>query len=375
MSWRDQLRQASFRSVECLYEAADREGGRRLVVHEYPQRDEPDIEDLGRRPRRFRLDLYLLASQLGDAYWPQRDRLTEALEAEGPGTLVHPYYGAVEVHVESFSERYSTREGGMVRYACTFVAATAPRQPRRSLVTQDALLGAADDVDAAVRDRFLERWSTARLPEFVRDAADRVVDAAREALGLPTSVAVAINDAASVVDELQGARAELATLGLPRIRRLRGFGDDLDDVPRSTPSKRQQADNQDAVVDVVRATVLTAAAEAAASTVFDSVDEAMAVRADLLAEIDDQALTADDPTFEALRALRAALVEDTGARGAGLPNVLTITPTEIEPALVIAQRMYGDARRAEDIVTRNNIRHPGFVPGGQTLEVLSDAAP
>lgn len=43
------------------------------------------------------------------------------------------------------------------------------------------------------------------------------------------------------------------------------------------------------------------------------------------------------------------------------------------PALLIAHRVYGDARRADDIVSRNRIAHPGFVSGGQVLEVLKDA--
>jgi hypothetical protein len=32
------------------------------------------------------------------------------------------------------------------------------------------------------------------------------------------------------------------------------------------------------------------------------------------------------------------------------------------PSLVLAHRLYGDALRGSEIVTRNKIRHPGFVP-------------
>jgi len=42
------------------------------------------------------------------------------------------------------------------------------------------------------------------------------------------------------------------------------------------------------------------------------------------------------------------------------------------PAIVLAYRLYGDAERADEIVARNRVRHPGFVPGGQPLEVLSN---
>lgn len=43
------------------------------------------------------------------------------------------------------------------------------------------------------------------------------------------------------------------------------------------------------------------------------------------------------------------------------------------PALVIAQTLYGDGSEADQIVSKNSVRHPGFVTGGQTLQVLSDA--
>jgi prophage DNA circulation protein len=41
------------------------------------------------------------------------------------------------------------------------------------------------------------------------------------------------------------------------------------------------------------------------------------------------------------------------------------------PALVVAHRVYGDATRADEIVSRNRVRHPGFVPGGIALEVAT----
>ena len=39
------------------------------------------------------------------------------------------------------------------------------------------------------------------------------------------------------------------------------------------------------------------------------------------------------------------------------------------PALLIAQRVYQDGSRADELVTRNQVRNPLFVPAGQ-LEVL-----
>ncbi|PTS90230.1 hypothetical protein DBR17_01670, partial [Sphingomonas sp. HMWF008] len=51
------------------------------------------------------------------------------------------------------------------------------------------------------------------------------------------------------------------------------------------------------------------------------------------------------------------------------------TPATTEPALVIAARLYADPAQAEiraaEIVARNRVVHPGFVPGGVALQVLT----
>ncbi len=59
-------------------------------------------------------------------------------------------------------------------------------------------------------------------------------------------------------------------------------------------------------------------------------------------------------------------------RGADLARIVSSTPARTEPALLIAHRLYGDASRADEIIARNKIAHPLFVPGGTPLEVLSD---
>jgi hypothetical protein len=40
----------------------------------------------------------------------------------------------------------------------------------------------------------------------------------------------------------------------------------------------------------------------------------------------------------------------------------TYAPLDTVPALVLAHSLYGDALRSTEIVSRNRIRHPGFVP-------------
>lgn len=78
------------------------------------------------------------------------------------------------------------------------------------------------------------------------------------------------------------------------------------------------------------------------------------------------------PLYYALIDLRAAVTRDVAVLGLLLPYTVSWTPAATLPAVVIAHRLYGDALRDADIISGNAIRHPGFVPGGVALEVLSE---
>ncbi|HAW0191952.1 TPA: DNA circularization protein, partial [Escherichia coli] len=92
INWRDNLYDASFRGVPFSVESDEGSFGRRVQVHEYPNRDKPYTEDLGRATRRLTINAYLV----GDDYAEQRDRLITAIETAGPGTLIHPQFGEMQ---------------------------------------------------------------------------------------------------------------------------------------------------------------------------------------------------------------------------------------------------------------------------------------
>ena len=65
-------------------------------------------------------------------------------------------------------------------------------------------------------------------------------------------------------------------------------------------------------------------------------------------------------------------LQDVDTRAARLPSRATWTVPATMPAILIAQRLYGSPDRAPELVARNNIRNPTFVPAGLELEVLLD---
>jgi prophage DNA circulation protein len=86
--------------------------------------------------------------------------------------------------------------------------------------------------------------------------------------------------------------------------------------------------------------------------------------------LDEASGTATDTVYVTLQTLRARVHADITARLAGSARLLTFTPIEVQPALALAYDRYEDAERELEIIERNRLRHPGFVPA-VPLRVLS----
>lgn len=396
MSWREQLQKGSYRGVNFRTASADGEIGRRIALHEYPQRDKPYAEDMGRKARRISLDLYVI----GDDYMAQRDALIAALETAGAGELVHPWLGTLQVTVlEARGPRESTREGGMARFSVTFVESGEAQFPATTADTAAAVASAADTAAAAVAAEVevVDVSGPAFLAEsaagLVGKAADLVDQARRAIPGLPATAlqfATDLSNLATNAEALLRTPADLAVQVFSVVQGIALLPDRLEraidayrqlwnvlaDEPapaKTTPNRTRQAANQVAIAALLQRAALVEAVRTAAAIDYASSGDALLLRDELVDQLEKVMETAGDDLYQALSALRAALVADMAARGSRLPRLTTIIPAVTLPSLVLAQHIYGDATRAGEIVSRNHVRHPGFVPGGVALEVLADA--
>lgn len=393
MSWRNQLQPAKFRDAPFYVTSASGAAGRRTAKHEYPQRDDAYVEDMGRKAREFTLEAFVI----GADYMAWRDALLYAIETPGPGLLVHPYRGSFNVAVTECRYTESSDRGGMATFQLTFVETFEAALPDTRIDTQAQVATEADASHAAVQDEFGKKFKVQGLPAFVGLAAlanmNAALDRVRNAIlsGVPdiailpaftwelTHLADSMVDLLLLPSDLASRFATqivaLGTVFAPfdaysANTQLSHFGTNLPVVPQITHSRVQQAANQQAVVELVRTTALIEAARASSQMTFASRNEAMTVRGELTALLDDVAMTAPDGVHACLSRLRSAVVRDITARGADLAQVVSYTPRITLPAVVVSHQLYGDARRSDEIVMRNHIRHPGFVPGGRALEVL-----
>uniref|UniRef100_UPI0028ADAC78 DNA circularization protein n=1 Tax=Stutzerimonas nitrititolerans TaxID=2482751 RepID=UPI0028ADAC78 len=172
MTWRDRIDpelRGSYRGVEFHVERADTTGGRRWLVHEYPRRDVPYTEDMGRRAKEWRLSLFVA----GDDYDRQRDKLIAALDAPGAATLVHPYLGTMSAVATDVRFSESTREGGVCVFEVTFTESGLQLEPATSVDTQRGVEKAADELEEEAEKDFLERWSVEGLTGWSLESIQR----------------------------------------------------------------------------------------------------------------------------------------------------------------------------------------------------------
>lgn len=120
-SWWQQLQPGSWRGVGFVMDATPTKAGRRIALHEYPYRDTVWSEDLGKLPRRYQVSAFLV----GDDCYQQKQRMIQACEQAGAGTLVHPILGSLQVVLLDFTTTDRRDRGRYVEVEFEFIDGSA----------------------------------------------------------------------------------------------------------------------------------------------------------------------------------------------------------------------------------------------------------
>jgi prophage DNA circulation protein len=271
-AWRTSLRAASFRGAAFKVEDHQGEGGRRLQITEYANRDEPFVEDLGRKARSWKIVGYVI----GNNYFGARDALIKACEEAGAGTLVHPYLGQLRVCAGAFSYRESKSEGGLCRFEMEFHEAGQNKFPSAAIDTRGNVVTQADIASGRSVDDFGRRYNVAGHPDFVANSAAarlrQLSGAVRTARGLSgggvsgvldqrllgfaganQATAGAADLGSSVVDLVQAFRASSSPRqGFAGLDSLSSYGSVQSPLSYTTPSRQQVVANDAALARLVR---------------------------------------------------------------------------------------------------------------------------
>ncbi len=446
------LQTASFRGVPFAVTSSDTAPGRRIALHQYPGKDVPWAEDMGRAARRFRLRGFVLDGDIligGQSIDLQRKNLIAAAEKSGTGTLIMPTLGAVTVALErcsiseglgansfsdvefefvesgaqtfpsaqssttaattkaaaqlkkaktnAFAKAIATIKAGSSALNSEIAAVTSPVRAAEAVVAQ-ALLAAQSWVSvvkrAIIDATAMYRVAANLIGSFGRFAAGGnvgvigsntspyaagtsvadivpIASAAREtALEAANAFAQVVTDAGLSVPE------DVSTSATAMIDALLACCADPADAIRLILSLMAhvvggaQSDAASAIDQMVLRTLAAALATAVSQYQPSSADDAAARITDiggaLYTLMTAAADAGEDDAFAALRDCRGAIVKDLRARGATLATLRTFNFSLALPALTLAQSIYADATRADELVRQADPPHPLFMPANFT---------
>ena len=396
----------SFRGVPFFVEDDARSGGRRLKIDEYPGRDDNTVQDLGRRVRTFPITVYTL----GDNYLAERDALIEALEAAGPGELIHPYYrNTIRAHCQTYSAPNSRAVNGQALISITFVEAPVLVSSPIVLPQLEALTASLATLTVeTVVDDLGESYDASGQPAFALESVSADVEAVaksyREQIGpvitaagpLQRSADVAIQELANLERKVAAIVSDATSLVQAPDLVIERFADVFesfqetakvaahavfaallvvyDTAPQpaaigDTPTREQERANQAALGSAMRIQAIMLASALIVGVEYASVEDAEADRDALIQRIDEQVQTASDRVYSALINTRAAVARAVPGNQ-NLARETTSQQNTAIPATVLAYQLYGDANRDLEIMDRNpDQKHPGFLVGA--IGVLS----
>jgi len=406
-TYRDRWAKADFDGFEFLTDSHDAKGGRRLVVHEFPGAEEPQVEDMGGKSREFQINAYFI----GASYDLECNGLMAKLNQPGARWLTHPWLGLLWVRAHQWSRQESSDKNGY----CTLTIAFVPGGEQPYSAEPDKVDIAVDRThklaDAAQDDFDLEPMSADGLTAFVA-AVQGGLEVVRQVISLAT---LPLTWAQQIMGLVASVKGELATLaGLPGeyAKALRGLTDALglgsdaanfsdvaqDSVTRfatiGTGAVAQQAEFSDTarvrLVSCLAAQAqqtsiaklsgvaagdgavrrnlikeralhcrlfLVAAAQVALADYRSEADRDAAL-ASVIAAFDVLLPGLPDPVFQAAVSARTALIEALMTQDLKPQTVRDVV--SLLPATVLAHRLGVDEAT---FMAQNNVRHPLFVRG------------
>ena len=386
--------QGSFRGVRFEVEDHSLRGGRRLARHEFPYQDEGYIEDMGRKLR----DPSLTCFVIGDDYMARRDALIAAAETEGPGVLVHPWLGLMEVYCEDYDLAEASSSGGMAIIHLVLVEAGKKKFP--TVTSSPAAIATINSVStlAAVAAWMERAWDTAnRVSLVISRTAEQIADrtyAFEQTIRKYSDPEMLrrINSAMAAMRIQQTSLAQtpalLATSWQDALDNLAGgsIGGSLEPVTammelwqlsfiatQATTTADEAAARQCAALQdqLIVCTLLGHAAEGVIGEDYAAYDDALAAASalgDLIYQAQEQ--TTEATVYMALDKLRADMLQSIQEQAIELPRVRVYTPPAVTSVLELGQLFYGDGSRTDDPIARNNIFHPGFIPA-EEIKMLS----
>lgn len=403
MSLLSGLRKASYNGISFHVVSGTWKGGRRTVTHEYPQRDYPFVEDLGKATDTFTLECFVNGSD----YINQSKRLMSEFKKAGTGSLVHPWLGAMDVQVIDVSEISWDLNLGQASFNVTFLEPGKIENPSAGSSWGDKLRGFADDLYGKAVAVFEAKFPVDGLSisSVVTDVINnyqslstalteskfaRMFDCVDELKSMGENIGNILNsdlssmasslssvfdisaEAESNRDWAQSTGALAVTAGDSELSAHHEKAQSVN-IITDTPSVYYSALMSNSIEKLSRQSMLASMLGAVSmigtdiDTQKDQLDSdtLIELRANILNTLESEMRMTEkdeDDTYLTLSDAYAFVYQDLTSRLISMGGMVDYTPTEVKPVLTISYDKYVDSNRDLEIIRRNKIRHPLFCP-------------
>lgn len=361
-------RQASFRGIPFHAQSTSSEvAGRRAAVHEYAGRDESYPEDLGLKAKSFTLSAYVI----GKTYQDKRDALIDACTKKGPGELIHPYHGTLQVLCTGCSVSEGTDQGLMASFSLSFALAPTKSsfvsRPDTGVIAKNYIKA----FDAMAKEAFLAGYIPGRMPSF---ASLDLMETAAKVDELLSDVDALIDtfNPANIIKNVQSFVGELTFNEALKIT-----GDVLQiTAPLATSQAGQKVMSlaSELTTFVSRQSLAKSATyltEKAFISSNEAINDFFSVDRLIEAELETSSFRGEANLFFAGQDMRYSLGEHIKKTAVHLPKLENVLVTQTDASLPIAYKLTGNADNANDFAKRNALKHPSFSHGGERYEVLN----
>jgi prophage DNA circulation protein len=403
-----EYRSASFRGIEFKISGnRNWTSGRRLQIHEYPNRDIPYAEDLGKKSESYSIKAFVI----GEDYRVKRDELRKACLDGGIGTLIHPDYGSIEVRCDSISVNENSEQRGMAVFDLVFIEAGEKAVPVISSDLSSSVIGSAEKLLSAtmkdfsknfarparaeeitkltenISDNFLtilnnistgfdydtkSKQDTVSIMNKITDTislANQLKNNADNLLNTPSELVLQLNTVMSVIQSLVDNQVEA-------FRTIRNLNINTKASEKISNSDVDEKYRTQQLEQMTKQIAITKEAETIPNIVYNNADEAKSTLESFLTDVEEIELFEDiEPSNEILQYLKEikeTVIKYIREMILRLPHIKEVKLTDKTPSLVLAYDLYQDLSRADEICKRNKIQYPAFIPANKELKVLTE---
>lgn len=385
---------ASFKDVEFAYQDTSVEGGRKTISHEYPNRKERYVEDLGGLEKKFSITAWTDDNvSFGD-----RDDLIEALESVGVGTLIHPTFGSQEVVCTGYNVNDNIKEIGISKFTLNFEVASLNIIPFKLNGNKGFLANLKSKVLGKYEAAFNKAWkgvmkAKAKFDSAVKTAvkisnemnrASRLVQGAASSIGdATTAINKIANSANSLVQSPSKLAASLRTsfdnlsVGYKTsedvfkvMSSLFGFNERDRESNGNSQLQQDIKSNQDQMNNFVNAAVMAISYETAANINYATVEDLNSINAKLEAGFAALPANLDREVYQLLLDMRIETNNIFSQLSISLPNIINYEQLNPISLNNLVYSFYGSLDLKENIRQLNQFSDTSRIQGN--IKLLSN---